>query len=109
MSVVKLKLPILVIAIAMLASLGASQDFWDLGSSEDWLSVGPLYNIGPFYYPNNDFPTGTQRFLNTYPGYVPLGYYQPYSLGYNYTLGYYNPYFHNPPYKLDLAAATHSY
>jgi hypothetical protein len=90
MRVVKLKLPVYVLAIAILASLGASQDSWNLGSSEDRLSVGPVYYIGPFYYPN------------TYPAYMPIGYYQPYALG------NYNPYIHNPLYKLDLAAATHS-
>ena len=91
MRAVNLKLPAFILAIVILASLGSSQDSWNLGSSEDWLSVGPVYNIGPFYYPN------------TYPAYMPIGYYQPYALG------YYNPYFYNPQYELDLAAATHSY
>ena len=91
MRVVNLKLPVFVLAIVILASLGASQDSWNLGSSEHWLSIGPAYHIGPFYYPNTD------------PAYMPIGYYQPYALG------YYNPYFYNPQYELDLAAATHSY
>ena len=91
MRMVNLKLPAFVLAIVILASLGSSQDSWNLGSSEDWLSVGPVYHIGPFYYPN------------TYPAYMPIGYYQPYALG------YYNPYFYNPQYELDLAAATHAY
>ena len=91
MRVVNLKLPVFVLAITILASLGASQDSWNLGSSEDWLSAGPAYHIGSFYYPY------------TYPAYMPIGYYQPYAPG------YYNPYFYNPQYELDLAAATHSY
>jgi hypothetical protein len=91
MRVVNLKLPVFVLAIVILASLGASQDSWNLGPSEDWLSAGPVYHIGPFYYPY------------TYPAYMPIGYYQPYAPG------YYNPYFYNPQYELDLAAATHSY
>jgi hypothetical protein len=73
------------------------------------LSVGPAYHIGSFYYTNSDFSTGTQQFSNTYLDYMPLDYYHPYSVGYNYTLGYYNPYFHNPRYELDLVVAEHAY
>jgi hypothetical protein len=86
-----LKLSVSVLAMVILASLGASQDSWNLGSSEHWLSVGPVYHIGPFYYPN------------TYPAYMPIGYYQPYALG------CYNPYLYDSQYELDLASATHSY
>jgi hypothetical protein len=122
MRVVKLKLPVFVLAIAMFASLGASQDSWNLGSSEDWLSTGPVYHSGPFYYPNSDLPIGTQRFLNTYPAYMPLGYsnyYLPYNPIFlnrtgiytpgNYPLGYNNPYFYDPQYELNLAIANHAY
>jgi hypothetical protein len=91
MRTVNLKLSVSVLAMVILASLGASQDSWNLGSSEHWLGVGPVYHIGPFYYPN------------TYPAYMTIGYYQPYALG------CYNLYLYDPQYELDLASATHSY
>ena len=89
----------------MLTVIGASQDAWNLGSSDDWLSTGPVYYNGPFYYPNSDLPIGTQQFLNTYPSYMPFGYpnyyqtYNPtalngagtYTLPSNYLQGYNNP------------------
>jgi hypothetical protein len=63
---IKLMLSVFVLALVMLTSIGASQDSWNLGSSEDWLSTGPVYHFGPFYYPNSDLSLGMQRFLNTY-------------------------------------------
>lgn len=123
MKAIKLMLPVSVLAIAMLTAIGMSQDSWDLGSSGDWLSTGPVYHSGPFYIPNSDLPIGTQRFINNYPGYEPFGYpnyYQPYNpvvlggIG-NYTIpsyyqpGYNNPYYYDPQYQLDLAAANHAY
>ena len=80
MSVGKLELSAFVIAITMLISLSASQDTWNLGSSEDWLSAGPIYHMGTSYYPINGLPLASQQFLITYPAYMPLGspnYYQP--------------------------------
>jgi hypothetical protein len=65
------------------------------------MSVGPVYHFGPYYIPNSDLSTGTQRFLNTYPSYVPLGYS-------NYTPNY-NPYIYDPQAELDLASANHAY
>jgi hypothetical protein len=122
MRVGKLELSAFVLAIAMLTSLSASQGTWNLGSSEDWLSTGSVYHIGPFYYPTSDLPLATQQFLYTYPAYMPLGssnYYQPYYPVYFnttgsyptgiYHIGYYNPYLYNPQYELDLAAAAHAY
>jgi hypothetical protein len=71
---IKLMLSVFVLALVMLTAMGTSQDSWNLGSSDDWLSTGPVYHFGPFYYPNSDLPIGTQQFLNTYPSYMPLGY-----------------------------------
>jgi hypothetical protein len=120
---VKLMLSVFVLAHVMLTAIGASQDFWNLGSSDDWLSTGPVEHVGPFYSPNSDLPIGTQQFLNSYPSYMPLGYpnyYQPYNpvvlggIG-NYTpLSYYmpgfnNPYYYDPQAELDLATANHAY
>ena len=120
---IKLMLPVFALALVMLTSIGASQDSWNLGSSEDWLSTGPIYHIGPFYYPTSDLSLGAQRFLNTYPIYIPLGYpnyYQTYNRMYlngtgtyippsNYLPGYNNPYFYDPQAALDLAIANHAY
>ena len=117
MKEIKLMLSVFMLALAMLTAIGASQESWDLGSSEDWLSTGPVYHIGPFYYPNSDLPIGTQRFLDTYPS-LPLGYskyYQTYNPTGTYTspsiypLGYNNPYFYDPQAALDLAVANHAY
>jgi hypothetical protein len=102
---IKLMLSVL-FALVMLTAIGASQDSWNLGSSDDWLSVGPVYHSGPFYYPNSDLSLGMQRFLNTYPSYMPFGYsnyyqtYLPtvlngigtYAPASNYQQGYNNPY-----------------
>jgi hypothetical protein len=96
MKEIKLMLSVFMFALAMLTAIGASQESWDLGSSEDWLSTGPVYHIGPFYYPNSDLPIGTQRFLDSYSSYMPLGY-----------SNYYQTY--NPQAALDLAIANHAY
>jgi hypothetical protein len=59
----------------------ASSQLWDLGSPDDWLSVGPIYHTGPYYspfstpisgqyvyptytYPNASLPSGVQRFFS---------------------------------------------
>ena len=44
-------LSVFLLANVMLTAIGASQDSWNLGSSDDWLSTGPVYHNGPFYYP----------------------------------------------------------
>jgi hypothetical protein len=129
MKAIKLMLSISVLALAMLTALGASQDSWNLGFSDDWLSTGPVYHNG-LYYPNSNLPIGTQRFLNNYPSYTPPGYsnyyqtYNPvvlggtgaYTLPSNYTPastyyypGFNNPYLYDPQYQLDLAIANHAY
>jgi hypothetical protein len=107
MKAIKLMLSVSVLAIAMLTGLGSSQDTWSFGSSGDWLSSGPVYHSGPFYIPNSDLPIGTQRFLNNYPGYSGYPNYMP-ATPYYYP-GYNNPYFYDPQYQLDLAAANHAY
>jgi len=111
---IKLMLTVFVLASAMLTTIGTSQDSWDLGSPGDWLSVGPVYHIGPYFFPNSDLSIGTQRFLNTYPSYMPLGYYQTYNPISTYTppsnyIGYNNPYFYDPQAALDNAVANHAY
>jgi hypothetical protein len=123
MKEIKSMLFVFVLALVMLTAIGASQDSWNLGSSDDWLSTGPVYHFGPFYYPYSDLPIGTQQFLNTYPSYLPLSYpnyYRPYNpvvlggIG-NYTppsyylSGYNNPYYYDPQAELDLAIANHAY
>jgi hypothetical protein len=51
---IKLMLTVFVLGLVMLTAIGVSQDSWNLGSSDDWLSTGPVYHIGPYYYPNSD-------------------------------------------------------
>ena len=123
MKEIKLKWSLFGLALVMLTAIGTSQEPWNLGSSDDWLSTGPVYHTGPFYYPNSDLPIGTQQFLNAYHSYIPLGYsnyYQtynpmflnitgPYTLSNNYLPGYNNPYFYDPQGELDLASANHAY
>ena len=126
MKEIKLKLSLFALALVMLTAISASQETWNLGSSDDWLSAGPVYHTGPFYYPNSDLPIGTQQFLNAYPSYMPLGYpnyyptYNPmvlnitgitgtYTPPSNYLPGYNNPYFYDPQGELDLASANHAY
>ena len=120
---IKLLLTALLLGLGALTALGASVDsnLWDLGSSNDWLSTGPVYHTGPFFYPNSDLDLGTQRFLNTYPSYIPVGYsnyYQankPVVLGnhtpaINYLQGYNYPYYaYGPQAALDYAVANHQY
>ena len=123
MKEIKLILSGFVLALVMLTVIGTSQDSWNLGTSDDWLSTGPVEHFGPFYYPNSDLPIGTQQFLNTYPGYIPFGYpnyypnYNPlilngtgtYAPASNYLQGYNNPYYYDPQGQLDLASANHAY
>jgi hypothetical protein len=123
MKEIKLTLSVFALALVMLMAIGASEDSWNLGSSDDWLSTGPVNHFGPFYLPNSDLSIGTQQFLNTYPGYLPLGYpnyypvYNPavlnvtgtYTPPSNYLQGYNNPYFYDPQAELDLAIANHDY
>ncbi len=127
---IRLMLTVLVFGLGVLTVLGASQDenaLWDLGSPDDFLSSGPVYHSGPYFYPNSDLSLGMQRFLNNYPSYMPLGYsnyypynpaYKPVVLGrynytpaYNYMQGYYfNPYayYYDPQAALDYAVALHA-
>jgi hypothetical protein len=123
MKEIKLTLSVFALALVMLTAIGASEDSWNLGSSDDWLSTGPVNHFGPFYLPNSDLSIGTQQFLNTYPGYLPLGYPNYYPIYYpavpnvtgtytptsNYLPGYSNPYFYDPQAELDLAIANHDY
>lgn len=106
---INLMLTIFAVASAMLTATGAGQDSWDLGSSDDWMSVGPVTHVGPYYIHNSDLSIGTQRFLNTYPNYYRT--YNPAALRIgNYTplLGY-NPYFYDPQAALDSAVANHAF
>jgi len=83
-----------ILLFSLLIGASSSQESWDLGSPGDWLSVGPVYHIGPYYYPNSDLPIGTQKFLNTYPGYMPFynwNYYPAYS-PYYYQTSYWTEY-----------------
>jgi len=110
MKEIKFMLTIFVLASAIGTALGTEEDTWNLGSSDDWLST-PVKHIGPYYFPNSDLPTGTQRFLNTYPSYSPvvlggIGTYTPTS---NYLVGYNNPYFYDPQAGLDRAVANHAF
>ena len=123
MKEIKSMLYAFVLGLITLTAISASQESWNLGSSDDWLGTGPVYHVGPFYYPNSDLSVGTQQFLNSYPSYVPLGYpnyyqtYNPailngagtYTLPSNYLQGYNNPYFYDPQAELDLAIANHAY
>lgn len=45
----------------------ASSQLWDLGSPQDWLSVGPIYQVGPYYTPYSNIPTGPYVSPYTYP------------------------------------------
>ena len=115
MKEINLMLTLFVLASATLMAIGAGQASWNLSSPDDWLSVGPVNHIGPYYIPNSDLPEGTQRFLNTYPSYMPLGYYQTYNpvvlgrIGTSTPLLGYNPYFFNPQAGLDQAVANHAF
>ena len=120
---IKLLLTALLLGLGALTVLGASEDsnLWDLGSSNDWLSYGPVYHTGPFFYPNSDLDLGTQRFLNTDPSYIPVGYTNYYAtnkpvvLGnytsaINYLQGYNYPYYaQDPQAALDYSVANHQY
>jgi hypothetical protein len=123
MKAIKSMLTVLMLVIGALPILGASVDsnLWDLGSSNDWLSTGPVNHTGPFFYPNSDLDLGTQRFLNTYPSYIPIGYpnYYPtnkpvvlgnYTPAINYLQGYNYPYYaQDPQAALDYSVANHQY
>jgi hypothetical protein len=73
-----------------------SQASWDLGSSQDWLSVGPIYHTAPYfaYYPGYYTPT---YYWNYYPYYNPF--YNPvyYTYKYPYNFPYYYPHYYRYP------------
>jgi hypothetical protein len=94
----KRRLFILALLLSLLTGLAIGQ--WGLGGPGDWLSVGPIYHTGPYYYPNSDLPYGLQRFLADYPSYPSIyypryypSYYPRYSPFYPAYDQYYNPYF----------------
>jgi hypothetical protein len=39
-----------VLMLMLLAGASMGQELWDLGSSQDYLSVGPIYSTTPYYY-----------------------------------------------------------
>lgn len=80
-----------ILLFGLLIGIASSQDSWNLGSSEDWLSTGPIKHVGPYYIPNSDLPVGTQKYLNTYPGYMPFYYWYYYPA--------YSPYYYQTPYR----------
>ncbi len=53
-----IKLWCLSILLFGLLAGSASSQLWDLGSSQDWLSVGPIYHTGPYYAPFSKLPSG---------------------------------------------------
>jgi len=69
---------LLILSLSLLTGFVIGQESWALGSPEDWLSIGPVKHVGPYYYPNSDLPTGIQRFLTDYPGYTPIYYHNYY-------------------------------
>jgi hypothetical protein len=76
---------LLILSLSFLMGFAVCQDSWELGSPSDWLSVGPVKHVDPYYFPNSDLPTGIQRFLADYPGYTPIyypSYYPTYSIYY---------------------------
>ena len=82
---------ILALLLSLLTGFAFGQESWNLGSSEDWLSIGPVNHIGPYYYPDSDLPIGIQRFLINYPSYPPIYYpsYYPTYYPYNYYFDYF--------------------
>jgi len=36
--------------ILLLTGSSMGQELWNLGSSQDWLSAGPIYSMAPYYY-----------------------------------------------------------
>jgi hypothetical protein len=79
----KIMIKILYLSLLLFCLLmgSASSQLWDLGSPEDWLSVGPIVHSGPYYhpfsppspvsyipptyaYPNASMPSGFQHFFS---------------------------------------------
>lgn len=44
----------------------ASCQLWDLGSSQDWLSGGPIYYTGPYYTSYSNIPSGQYTYAYPY-------------------------------------------
>jgi hypothetical protein len=72
-----------------------SQASWDLGSSQDWLSAGPIYHTGPYYQYYSYYPSYTPTYYwnyypHYYPSYYPVynTYYYPYNFPYYYPRHY---------------------
>ena len=82
------------ILLFLLTGFAFAQESRNLGSSKDWLSIGPIKHVGPYYISNSDLPMSTQRFLVNYPSY-PLIYYPIYYPTYDmYYPQIYYPYYY---------------
>lgn len=75
------------ILFGILIGSASSQESWDLGSSQDWLSVGPIYHTGPYYYPDYYIPV-------YYPSYYPIYHPVYYPLYDTYNYPHYYPRHH---------------
>ncbi len=88
---------LILLLFGLLAGTASSQDSWNLGSSQDWLSVGPIYHTGPYYY-NYYYPSyydyAPVYYLDYYPTYYPT-YYSTYYPVYNTYYYPYYPYYYN--------------
>jgi hypothetical protein len=92
---------ILLLGIAL--EPAACQELWDLGSSQDWLSAGPIYATSPYYV--SPYYTGPYYYYYPYSG-IPSGFTDFYFADYAYRPYYYGPYWdytYSWPYLYDGA------
>jgi hypothetical protein len=89
-----------ILSLGLLIGCAFGQDLLDLGSPRDWLSIGPIYHTGSYYYPN--YMSYTPNYYTSYyPMYYPIynTYYYPqyYPIYYSsYYPRYYNNFQHFP-------------
>lgn len=65
----KIMIKLLCISALLLGLLmgSASSQLWDLGSPQDWLSAGPIYQTGSYYIPVGTLPASQPFSQYTYP------------------------------------------
>ncbi|MDM7912109.1 MAG: hypothetical protein QUS09_03340 [Methanotrichaceae archaeon] len=79
---------LLLLLLSIALEPAACQEFWNLGSSQDWLSAGPIYSTSSYY--TSPYYTGPYYYY-PYSG-IPSGFTDFYFADYAYRPYYYGPY-----------------
>jgi hypothetical protein len=85
-----------ILSLSLLVGNAFGQDLWDLGSPQDWLSIGPIYHTSSYYYYPSYMSYTPVYYSSYYPMYYPMynTYYYPKNYP-TYYSSYYPRYYNN--------------